>query len=175
MKKHEKHSKTHQKSTVSKIHLEELEKKSKLSDDYLDQLQRLQAEYENYRKRVVKEKGEYKKYLLESLLSELINVLDNMNRATEAAKEKHNFNSLLDGINIVQKHFLDILKNQGVELINVKIGDPFDPYIHHAVLHESSEEYSIDSITKILQTGYKIGDRILRPAMVVTSSGKKAE
>ena len=138
-------------------------------------MQRLQAEYENYRKRVIKEKEGYKKYLLENLLSELLVVVDNIDRAVTASTKKHNFDSLLDGVSLVQKQFLDILKNQGVEVLEIKIGDLFDPYRHHAVVHESSEEYQEDAITKILQPGYKVGDRILRPAMVVVSSGKKTE
>lgn len=158
---------------ASKFHLIELEEKSKLADEYLNQMQRLKAEYENYRKRVIKEKEEYRKYVLEDFLCKLLNVIDNIQRAIGVSREDHKFNSLMDGISIVEKQFLDLLKAQGVESIKTNIGDKFDPHLHHAVSHESSKEYPADAITKVLQIGYKIGDRVLRPAMVVVSSGKE--
>ena len=166
-------SKEHSKTSVSKLRLLELEEKSKLVDEYLDQLQRLQAEYENYRKRVIKEKEEYRKYVLEGVLYELLSIVDNIQRAVKVSSEKHNFNSLLKGMNIVEKQFLDLLKNQGVVPLKVASGEKFDPHLHHAVSHEPSKEHQADTIKNALQPGYKIGTRILRPAMVVVSSGEK--
>lgn len=150
----------------------ELEEKAKLVDEYLDQLQRVQAEFENYRKRVIKEKEEFRKYILEGFLYELLDVVDNIQRAVGASSQNHNYNSLINGINIVEKQFLELLKSQGVIPLKVNIGDKFDPHIHHAVSHVISEQ-PIDIIINILQPGYTIGDRILRPAMVVVSSGSK--
>lgn len=149
----------------------ELEEKAKLVDEYLDQLQRLQAEFENYRKRVVKEKEEFKKYVLEKFLYELVDVVDNIHRVISAAKQSHNYDSLVEGINIVERQFLELLKSQGVVPIKVNVGDRFDPKIHHAVGHEASEQYPADTIINILQQGYNIAERVLRPAMVTVSSG----
>lgn len=150
----------------------ELEEKARLVDEYLDQLQRVQAEFENYRKRVIKEREEFRKYILEGFLYELLDVVDNIQRAVDASGQNHNYNSLINGINIVEKQFLELLKSQGVIPLKVSIGDKFNPHIHHAVSHEPSEQ-PIDIIIKILQPGYMIEDRTLRPAMVVVSSGSR--
>lgn len=163
----------HPKKLVSKSYLLELEEKSKLADEYLDQLQRLQAEYENYRKRVIKEKGEYRKYVLEGFLYELLSVVDNIQRAVGVSSENHKFSSLLDGVNIVEKQFLELLKAHGAVPLKTNIGEKFDPHLHHAMSNEPSKEYPVDTIIKVFQQGYQIGNRILRPAMVVVSSGEK--
>lgn len=170
MSKAKKEAKDVKKETISDQKIQELEEKSRLADEYLDQLQRLKAEYDNYRKRVTREKEEYRKYILEEFLYNLLGVVDNIERAITVSSENHKFSSLLDGMNIVQKQFVDLLKAQGVASLGTKIGDDFNPHLHHAVSHEVSE-YPVDSITKIMQAGYKIGDRVLRPAMVVVSSG----
>lgn len=166
-------AKEHSKTSLSKSRLLELEEKSKLVDEYLGQLQRLQAEYENYRKRVIKEKEEYRKYVLEGVLYELLSVVDNIQRAVNVSSEKHNFNSLLKGMDIVEKQFLDLLRNQGVVPLETASGEKFDPHLHQAVSHEPSKEHTADTIKSVLQPGYKIGSRILRPAMVIVSSGEK--
>lgn len=163
----------HPKTLVTKSHLLELEEKSKLVNEYLDQLQRLQAEYENYRKRVIKEKEEYRKYALEGFLYELLSVVDNIQRAVGVSSENHKFSSLLEGINIVEKQFLELLKVHGVVALKTGIGEKFDPHQHHAVSHEPSKEHPADTIINVMQPGYKIGDRILRPAVVVVSSGEE--
>lgn len=166
-------AKEHSKTLVPKSRLLELEEKSKLVDEYLDQLQRLQAEYENYRKRVIKEREEYRKYVLGGVLYELLSVVDNIQRAVSISSENHNFSSLLEGINIVEKQFLELLKLHGAVPLKINSGDKFNPHLHHAVSHEPSEEHPVDTIIKVLQPGYQIGDRILRPAMVVVSSGEE--
>lgn len=149
--------------------ISELEEKAKLVDEYLDQLQRVQAEFENYRKRVIKEKEEFRKYVLEGFLSELLDVVDNIQRAQDASNQNHSYDSLKNGINIVEKQFLELLKSNGVTPLKVNIGDRFDPHIHHAVSHETGGQHPPDTIVKILQPGYNIADRVLRPAMVIVS------
>lgn len=151
----------------------ELEERAKLVDEYLDQLQRVQAEFENYRKRAIKEKEEFRKYALEGVLYELLDILDNIQRADAASEKNHNYSSLRDGINLVEKQFLEKLKSFGVTPLKVNVGDKFDPHIHHAVNHESSEKYTADTIISILQPGYNINEKVLRPAIVVVSSGQK--
>jgi molecular chaperone GrpE len=153
----------------------ELEEKSKLIDEYLDQLQRLQAEFENYRKRVVKEKEEFRKYAIEGFAFSLLDVIDNIQRAIDATKQNHSYESLVDGISIVEKQFIDILRAQGVKPCCVNAGDIFDPHKHHAVSKETSSKEQADSIIKVLQCGYEIGDRILRPTMVMVSSGPETK
>lgn len=156
---------------VPKSYLLELEEKAKLVDEYLDHLQRLQAEYENYRKRVIKEKEEYRKYILEGFLFEILGVLDNIQRAIDVSQAGHNYESLLEGIHIVEKQFLELLKSQGVIQLKTEIGEKFNPHMHHAVNREIVKEYPADTIVRILQHGYKIGDRVLRPVSVTVSAG----
>lgn len=151
----------------------ELEEKAKLVDEYLDQLQHVQAEFENYRKRVIKEKDEFRKYALEGFLYELLDVVDNIQRAVDSSNQNHSYDSLKNGINIVEKQFLELLKSQGVTPVKVNIGDKFDPHVHHAVGHETGGQCPADTITRVLQPGYNIAGRILRPAMVIVSSGIK--
>lgn len=153
--------------------LTELEEKAKLVDEYLDQLQRLQAEFENYRKRIVKEKEEFRKYALEGFLYELLDIVDNLQRAKDASSKNHNYDSLKDGINLVEKQFLEKLKSYGVTPLRINIGDKFDAHIHNAVNHEVSDKYPADTIINTLQPGYNINEKVLRPAMVIVSSGNK--
>lgn len=153
----------------------EIEEKAKLVDEYLDQLQRVQADFENYRKRAIKEKEEFRKYVLEGFLYQLLDIADNIQRAIDAAGKNHSYESLTNGINIVEKQFLELIKSQGVKPLDVKPGDKFDPHLHHAVGHEESDTVQTDHIIKIMQPGYTIGDRILRPAMVIVSGGKKCQ
>ena len=173
MKKDKKEEKKDNKDAEGQPSL--VEEKTKLAEDYLDQLQRVQADFENYRKRMVKEKEDFRKYVLEDVLYELLAVIDNIQRAVEASKQNHSYESLIEGISIVEKQFLDALKSQGVKPIEAKLGDKFDPHMHHAVGHEPSSDYPVDTIIKILQPGYNIAGRILRPVMVVVSSGIKDE
>lgn len=151
----------------------ELEEKAKLVDEYLDQLQRLQADFENYRKRAIKEKDEFRKYVIEGFLYSSLDLIDNLQRAIDASSQNHSYDSLVNGITIVEKQFLDLLKTQNVRPITVNAGEKFDPHVHHAVNHENSDKIPEEAIVKVLQPGYTIGDRILRPAMVVVSSGQK--
>jgi molecular chaperone GrpE len=170
--KNEKQETKQEEKTSTQI---ELEEKSKLVDEYLDQLQRLQADFENYRKRSIKEKEEFRKYALEGILYDLLDVVDNIQRAIDATTQNHNYESLVSGINIVEKQFLELLKTQGAKPLQIKEGDKFDPNIHHAVSNEPSDAHPADTIIRVLQNGYGLGDRILRPAMVIVSSGQKAE
>lgn len=162
-------------SEVLDAKYKDLSEKAKLAEEYLDQLKHLQADFENYRKRTAKEKEEFKKFVLEDFTYELLNVLDNIQRAISVSEEKHNYDSLVNGISIVEKQFLELLKTKNVIPINIKLGDNFDPSIHNAVAHEPSEKYAVDTVINILQQGYKINGRTLRPAMVIVSSGRDKE
>jgi len=162
-----------QKDEVSKEvnKLVELEEKAKLADEYLDELQRVQADFENFRKRKMKEQDEFRKYVLEGFLYKMLDVVDNIQRTIEAGKQNHNYESLVSGAAIIEKQILELLKSQGAVPVQVNLGDHFDPYKHQAVSHENSDKYKADTVSKVLQSGYSIGERVLRPAMVVVSSG----
>lgn len=154
-----------------KLAVSSLEEKAAQADEYLDQLQRLQAEFVNFRKRIAKDKEEFRKYALEGFVFELLLVLDNLQRGVESGSENHSYKSLCDGIKLVEKQFLDILKNAKVYPIKIHPGDKFNPHEQDAVSHEPSEKYPADTIIKQLLPGYKINERVLRPTTVVVSSG----
>lgn len=148
----------------------QLEEKTRESTEYFDKWLRLRAEFENYKKRMQKEKGDLMKFGNESLLKALLPVLDNLNRAIEHGKKAKENSSILEGVEMVQKEFLNILERFGVKPVEA-VGEMFDPEKHEAISHEENELDSNRIITS-LQDGYFYHDRLLRPARVVVSKGK---
>lgn len=153
------------------INLEEkLEKKIAQYENIFDQFQRLQADFVNYKKRVEREKSEIFLYANEKIGLDLLDIIDNLERAIQSQDESDNIDGsscLLDGINLVYKQLIDVLAKHGIEEIEA-LGEPFDMNFHHAVAQEETDgepNYVID----VLQKGYKINERVLRPAMVKVS------
>lgn len=144
---------------------EELAKKTAQYEDIFSQFQRLQADFANYKKRVEKEKGEIYLYANEKLGKDLLDIIDNLERAIQAETDENN--PLLKGINLVYKQLIDTLNKHGIEEIEA-LGKPFDMNLHYAVVQEESDGES-NLVIDVLQKGYKINDRILRPAMVKVS------
>ncbi len=129
-----------------------------------DRLLRIQAEYDNYRKRTEKERIAMRKYEAEALATELLGVIDNFERAlaTEVDEAQKGF---YDGVKMVYEQFLEALRSQGVEAMEV-VDQPFDPNLHHAVMQEEDESKESNIITEELQKGYMLKDKVIRPAMV---------
>ena len=136
-------------------------------DDYLDALQRLKAEFDNYRKRVARDQRELAARAHERLVKELVPVLDDLERALEAATE-HEEGKLEEGVRLVHRSLADALAKEG--LSEVETSGKFDPHTQEALLSQPSEAEE-GSIIQVLQKGYSLGDRVLRPARVVISSG----
>lgn len=130
-----------------------------LNDRYLRTL----AEYENYRKRTSKELDARVATAKIDVIQELLPVIDNFERA--AFNSGADFETYKKGVEMIEKQFSDIIKKLGVESYGEK-GDEFDPNIHSAVMHEDSEYYKENEITEVFMKGYKLGDRIIRPATV---------
>ncbi|HEY1667489.1 MAG TPA: nucleotide exchange factor GrpE [Trebonia sp.] len=124
-------------------------------------LQRLQAEYANYRKRVERDRQAVREQALASVLTELLPALDDIGRAREHGELSGGFKSVADSLE-------STLSKLGLETYAEK-GDPFDPTVHEALMHSYSTEVSEPTCVQILQPGYKIGDRILRPARVAVA------
>lgn len=144
-----------------------------LAAEYLDGWKRCQAEFENYKKRQETEKKELQGYLIESLLFDLFPVLDNFRAATGHVPETEKDSPWVTGIQYIEKQLEDALKAHGVEPIEVKEGDAFDPSIHEAVDSQQSTDNSQQEeknqkqiVEKVLQNGYKIGERVVRAAKV---------
>ena len=127
---------------------------------------RYRAETENYRKRLLKDKENAVRFANESLIKDLLDPLDNFSRALDAADKSEDFKALKDGISMVESQLMSILKNNwGLEVID-KSGVPFDPEEHEACLMEEVDGLDEDTVTMMLQKGYKLNGRVIRPAKV---------
>ena len=124
-------------------------------------LQRLQAEYANYRKRVERDRAVAHEMAIGSVLTELLAVLDDLDRAAEHGELTGGFKAVADQMSAITNRF-------GLEKFGTE-GDAFDPQIHEALLHETSSDVSVSTASKILQPGYKYKERILRPARVAVT------
>jgi molecular chaperone GrpE len=133
-------------------------------------LARRQADFENYRKRIERERGEAHQRVVADVARKLLPVVDNLNRALDAEKtvqsnESKEFRHFLHGVELINRQLNEVLESLGIQPI-ASVGQQFDPHIHEAVVTEPSDEYEPDTVTEELARGYRIGDRLLRPAMV---------
>ena len=140
-------------------------------DDYLDALQRLKAEFDNFRKRTAREHEAMSARANEALLRELLPILDDLERALAAAEE-HQEAQLEEGVRLVHRSLAGLLERQGVKPIETD--GKFDPHVHEALLSQPSDADE-GNVIEVLQKGYRLGDRVLRPARVVVSQGVPQE
>ena len=136
------------------------------ADEHLDDLRRLAAEFDNYRKRVAREQERLVRHASERLVKELLPVLDDLERALEAA-ERHEEARLEEGVTLVHRALADALRKEGLE--EIETDGRFDPHVHEALLSQPSEAEE-GSVIQVLQKGYRLGDRVLRPARVVVAA-----
>lgn len=128
------------------------------------------ADFENARKRLIRDAEVERKYAAESLSRDLLGALDNLDRALTAAKASGDSGPLVAGVSATASQFLDILKRYGVKRIEVPPGTAFDPNMHQAVMEQPSEEYKPGQVVQVLQQGFLLHDRVLRPASVIVAS-----
>jgi molecular chaperone GrpE len=140
-------------------------------DELFDRLQRLAAEFDNYRKRSAREQAEQATRANERLVNELLPVLDDLSRALEAAAD-HEEAKLEEGVRLVHRSLESLLERQG--LAEIETEGKFDPHVHEALLTQPSELAEGD-VLQVIQKGYSLGDRVLRPARVVVSAGPPEE
>jgi molecular chaperone GrpE len=136
-------------------------------DDYFDRLQRLTADFDNYRKRAARDQAAFAERATERLVTELLPVLDALEGALEAAGE-HAEAKLEEGVRLVHRQLADALGKQGVA--EIETDGKFDPHVHEAVLSQPSEAEE-GSIVNVLQKGYRLGEKVVRPARVAVSAG----
>ncbi|MBM7614664.1 nucleotide exchange factor GrpE [Alkaliphilus hydrothermalis] len=146
---------------------EELKKKDAEIQDYFNRLQRLQADFSNFRKRVEKEKSEIYLYANEKIALDLLSIMDNLERALVGAENASPEDGLYQGIQLVTKQLKETLLKHDIEEIDA-LNQAFDANLHHAVMQEETDAES-DTVIEVYQKGYKINNRILRPAMVKVS------
>jgi molecular chaperone GrpE len=162
--------------SISQQELEELKVKAAKADENWDKFLRAVAELDNYRKRVAREKEELARFSSERVVAALLPALDNLERAIGAAQQQGVENSsLLDGITQVYNQFRRSLVEFGLQEVVANAGHPFDPNIHEAVSHVESGDHPEGHVVEQLQRGYKLADRLLRPARVVVSKGAPQE
>ena len=137
-------------------------------DEYLNDLKRVAADFENYRKRVARDHEGLVARAHERLVKELLPVLDDLERALEAAAQ-HEEAKLEEGVRLVHRELVEALAREG--LVEVETDGQFDPHVHEALVSQPSEQED-GSVIEVLQKGYRLGDRVLRPARVVVSQGE---
>ena len=140
---------------------EHQEKYDTLNQQYL----RLAADFDNYRKRQAQEREDLLKYGAENALKKLIEVLDNFERGEKALANVEDCQQVKDSFNLIHKQVIETLTKLGLEAINTE-GQTFDPNFHEAVMQTPTKEYPEHTIINELQKGYKLGDKVLRPALV---------
>ena len=138
-------------------------------DTYVDHLQRLKAEFDNYRRRVQREEEQLRLRASEAVVESLLPVMDNMGRALEAAA-RHEEGQLIAGLELVAGQLRATLEGHGLQEVPVEPGALFDPNIHEAILAQPSDEHETDTVVQVLERGYLLHGRLLRPAKVIVAS-----
>ncbi|MFV9511010.1 nucleotide exchange factor GrpE [Tepidibacillus sp. LV47] len=151
----EKNEQTKDEISVLKQTIEELQNK----------LLRVHADFDNFRKRMRLEKEETAKYASARLVEALLPAYDNLQRAINSSKETKNFDSLVQGVEMVYRQMEQILNQEGLQPIE-SVGQPFNPELHQAVMQVQTDEYESGIVVEELQKGYKFKDKVLRPSMV---------
>lgn len=140
----------------------EVEKLRAERDSLVDRLARMQAEFDNARKRAAKEQQDFRDYALVDTIKSIIPVLDSFDRALQTSPKDSEFHS---GMELIQKQLVDALSKLGVKPISAK-GEQFDPRYHEAIEMVDTEDVDDHKVLEELQRGYRLKDRLLRPAMV---------
>ncbi|WP_035236147.1 nucleotide exchange factor GrpE [Desulfobacter vibrioformis] len=135
-----------------------------------DKVLRLSAEFENFKKRKQREIDDFKKFANETVFRQLLSVVDNLERAIDSATDSVEETSLLEGVKLTHKELLKLFESFSIKRVEAE-NQPFDPAFHQAVTHAENNDVPDNTVTNVLQKGYLLHDRLLRPAMVVVSKG----
>ncbi len=145
--------------------LNQLEVKEKQCEEYFGKLQRAAAEFDNFKKRTAKEKVDLYNDAVCEVVGSFLPVVDNLDRAIQAAQKDENGSSLKDGVEMICRQLKDVMKNLGVEEIK-GVGESFDPNLHNAVMHVEDEAYEENVVVEEFQKGYILKDKVIRHSMV---------
>jgi molecular chaperone GrpE len=138
-------------------------------DQFLDLARRTQAEFENYQRRNQRIMQEDRQRAVAGVMRDMLTVLDNLQRALAAAQQAGEGGALVQGVSMVQSQFLDVLRRHGVKPIEA-LGKPFDHHLHEAVTQVPAPDRPPGTVVQVLEQGFLIDDRVLRPAKVVVSA-----
>jgi molecular chaperone GrpE len=154
--------------------MKEIERLREELQRFKDLAMRNQADLENFRKRMVREKEEFTRYANKALIERLLPLLDSFELGLASARQTPGAESIVQGFALVEKQFGDFLRELHVETIHAE-GKAFDPTLHEAVSHEPDATVPAGNVSRQLRKGYKMRDRLLRPATVIVSSGPPPE
>lgn len=143
----------------------QVEEKTQEAQENYNKFLRMQAEFDNYKKRTAREKEELYITSLEKVMKELLPIVDNMERALASFRSSGLESSYADGVDMIQKQLFSVLEKNGLKEIEAE-GQEFDPNIHHAVMQVEGSEEEENKVKTVLQKGYYLGSRVIRPAMV---------
>lgn len=139
-------------------------------DEYYDLLLRKSAEFDNYRKRIERERQTFSEAVAADLLTELLPLVDDLERALKADPGTEGAEAYRRGVELIHKHLTELLRKRGVRAIEA-VGADFDPHHHQAVMQEPAEGRREGEIIEEFRRGYMLGDRLLRPSMVKVAKG----
>lgn len=143
--------------------------------EYWERLLRLQADFDNTRKRVEKEKQDFTRFANEAIILELLNVLDDLERAVGLAESKHeDLQAFLKGVEMILAHLYEMLKEYGLRPVEAE-GKPFDPHLHEALMQAENKDLPEHTVIEELQKGYMLNDRVIRTAKVKVSKQPQVE
>lgn len=145
-----------------------LETSEKAEKEAYDRFLRVSADFENFKKRSARERADFRKYANETLIRELLPVVDNLERALSSTVDNGNADGFVEGVDLTLREILKVFERFVVKPVEA-IGKPFDPTFHQAVMREETDDQPDNTILRELQKGYTIHDRLLRPTMVVVS------
>jgi molecular chaperone GrpE len=147
---------------------ERLAESQRIAADNNDKFLRAVADLDNYRRRARQEMDEVRKFGNEQLISDLLGVLDNFERAVQAAETSQNAEALRDGVSLIHRQLLDTLAKAGLEPIEA-LHQPFDPTLHEAIMQVEAEEHEPNTVVEELRKGYQLHGRLIRPSLVKVS------
>lgn len=145
---------------------QQLEAVQAQADEYLDDLRRERAAFQNYKKRQQNEQAELRQTAQAGLLTQILPILDDMERALQAVPEDKADQPWIEGILLIQRKLQNTLEGIGVVQVEVEPGQLFDPFLHEAVSYEEHEDHQEGQVIAVVQKGYQLGERVLRPVMV---------
>lgn len=164
----------HKKVKIPEEELNALKAKAAAADECAEKMLRMQADFENRKKRQDKEKLDFLRFANEGIITELLRVMDDFERAIDSAKNTNDTKVLLQGIEMVRRDFEDILKESGLKVID-PAGQPFDPEKHEAVEHVEDVVHPENTVLEVMRKGYELNGKVLRPAAVKVSNKKEEE
>ncbi len=156
---------------LSREEYEHLSSEARKAKELFEKCLRIQADFDNARKRLEREREEFIKFAQYNIIQDFLAVLDDFERAFSSAKEARDIEKLIQGLEIIGKDIYSLLNKYGVEEIEAE-GKAFNPEVHEALMQEERDDVPENTVVQVLQKGYKLHDKVLRPARVKVSRPK---